>query len=368
MVTTSELISPVAAVNLYANTGNEYYIDDVEWGALTDDACRSASRTEAVVTVEDCSNINELSFRDLTIYPNPNNGQFTITNSQEMTEVIITDLQGKVIYNNNNINLNKVNVELNDLERGMYMINIKTVDGRITNIELLTTGSNYNNITATVIDPLFDFEPDEVNSVDVRAKLRPILSPEGYHGFNLINEMHCRRILLYAYITETDNNKIGKSNSYSAIGILKNPIFSPDPETANTASPDTFDNRIAITTDDYAKLNANSVITQIDVNNDVVFTAQIHEIDSTSNTVFLAEYIGPYRNNKVIGNGDTSFDPSLTITSNNGQRITINNPIEDNVVYSDYIQRTGEVYFMEDFFPLSRTDLSREEFKFVLEF
>ena len=49
-----------------------------------------------------------------------------------MTEVIVTDLQGKVIYNNNNINLNKVNVELNDLERGMYMINIKTVDGRIT--------------------------------------------------------------------------------------------------------------------------------------------------------------------------------------------------------------------------------------------
>ena len=129
---TFTMTSPVAAVNLYANTGNEYYIDDVEWGALTDDACRSASRTEAVVTVEDCSNINELSFRDLTIYPNPNNGQFTITNSQEMTEVIVTDLQGKVIYNNNNINLNKVNVELNDLERGMYMINIKTVDGRIT--------------------------------------------------------------------------------------------------------------------------------------------------------------------------------------------------------------------------------------------
>ena len=99
-----------------------------------------------------------------------------------------------------------------------------------------------------------------------------------------------------------------------------------------------------------------------------MFTAQIHEIDATSNTIFLAEYIGPYRNNKLIGNGDTSFDPTLAITSNNGQRITINNPIADNVVYSDYIQRTGEVYFMEDFFPLVRTDLSREEFKFVLEF
>jgi hypothetical protein len=99
---------------------------------LKDDACRSASRTEAVVTVEDCSNIFDLSFEDLRIYPNPNNGQFTITNSQEMTEIIITDLQGKVIYNSNNIGLNKVNVELNNLERGMYMINVQTNDGMIT--------------------------------------------------------------------------------------------------------------------------------------------------------------------------------------------------------------------------------------------
>jgi hypothetical protein len=138
---------------------------------------------------------------------------------------------------------------------------------------------------------------------------------------------------------------------------------------ANTApEPDIFDNRIAIVTNDYGRLNANSTITQIDVNNEVVFSAQIHEIDETSNTVFLAEYIGPYRNNALVGNGDTSFNPNLAITSNTGQRITINNPVADNVTYSDYKQRTGEVYFMEDFFPLARTDLSREEFKFVLEF
>ena len=122
---------PVASVNIYPGTGVEYYLDNVEWTAVTDDACRSA-RTEAVVTVEDCSNINELSFKDLSIYPNPNNGQFTITNSQEMTELIITDLQGKVILDNVNINLNKVNIDLTDFERGMYMINIKTIDGMIT--------------------------------------------------------------------------------------------------------------------------------------------------------------------------------------------------------------------------------------------
>jgi hypothetical protein len=49
-----------------------------------------------------------------------------------MTEVVITDLQGKIVYNSRNINLTKINVELNNLERGMYMINIKTTDGIIT--------------------------------------------------------------------------------------------------------------------------------------------------------------------------------------------------------------------------------------------
>ena len=250
------------------------------------------------------------------------------------------------------------------------------VGSSINKIILLNKGSGYNNAYATVIDPAVDFTPELSTSTDVRATVRPILEPNGGHNYNLIDEMKCKHFSMYAYITAEDNTKIGFTNTYGCIGIVRSPTFRTADvgETwrsgqANTAvDPDIFDNRIAITTDDYAKLNANSVITQVDVNNDIVFTAQIHEIDATSNTIFLAEYIGPYRNNKLIGNGDTSFDPTLAITSNNGQRITINNPIADNVVYSDYIQRTGEVYFMEDFFPLVRTDLSREEFKFVLEF
>jgi hypothetical protein len=113
-------VSPSVTTSYFAESGIEVI------GSATNDTCRSASRTEAVVTVEDCSNIIDLAFGDLRIYPNPNNGLFTITNSQEMTDVVITDLQGKIVYNRRNINLNKVNVELNDLERGMYMINIKT--------------------------------------------------------------------------------------------------------------------------------------------------------------------------------------------------------------------------------------------------
>ena len=249
-------------------------------------------------------------------------------------------------------------------------------NGGINKIILLNKGTGYNNAIAEVVDPLIDFNPGGTESADVRATIQPIIEPKGGHAYNLLDEFRCKHFSMYGFITAEDNTKIGDKNTYGCIGIVRSPTFKDmtgiptwRSGQANTATePDVFDNRIAIITDDYGRLNANSTITQVNVNNDIVFQAQIHEIDETSNTVFLAEYVGPYRNNALIGNGDTSFNPDLAITSNTGQRITINNPINDNVIYSDYKQRTGEVYFMEDFFPLARTDLSREEFKFVLEF
>ena len=260
---------------------------------------------------------------------------------------------------------------------GVGAVAIPEIDGSTINkVILLNKGSGYNNAIGKVVDPNVDFVPENPVSTDVRATIRPVIEPSGGHAYNLIDELKCKHFSMYAYVTAEDNTKIGDTNTYGAIGIVRSPQFKDMTGVstwrsgqANTATePDIFDNRIAITTDDFGKLTSNSVINQIDVDNEIVFTAQVHEIDEAANTVYLAEYIGPYKNNALTGNGDTSFDPNLAIVSNSGQRITINNPIADNVVYSDYIQRTGEVYFMEDFFPLSRTDLSREEFKFVLEF
>ena len=68
----------------------------------------------------------------MNIYPNPNNGQFTIANSELISEVFITDLQGKTVYINTNVNSKNLNIEMDNLERGMYMINIKTETDNIT--------------------------------------------------------------------------------------------------------------------------------------------------------------------------------------------------------------------------------------------
>ena len=116
----------ISSVNFWASTGNDYYIDNVKWSAWGGDACRSLSRTEAVVVLDSCNTtiVSEVSFENLKIYPNPNNGSFTIANSELINSVVIMDLQGKVVYRNSNLNLYNLNVNLENLDRGMYMINI----------------------------------------------------------------------------------------------------------------------------------------------------------------------------------------------------------------------------------------------------
>ena len=68
----------------------------------------------------------------INIYPNPSNGQFVISNSVIMRDIIITDLRGKNVYTNKNLNSNYLNIELDYLDRGMYLVNIISKNGIIT--------------------------------------------------------------------------------------------------------------------------------------------------------------------------------------------------------------------------------------------
>jgi len=79
-------------------------------------------------TVDVISNSLDL----INIYPNPSNGQFVISNSVIMRDIIITDLRGKNVYTNKNLNSNYLNIELDYLDRGMYLVNIISKNGIIT--------------------------------------------------------------------------------------------------------------------------------------------------------------------------------------------------------------------------------------------
>jgi len=236
-------------------------------------------------------------------------------------------------------------------------------DGKITSITIInggfiadtgaTAGDGYSDISVSIVDPSFDFNPEDPNSIDSRAVVRGVLSPKGGHGSSLLDELKCKHFLVYAYIRLVDNNAIGATNDYSSLGLVKNPSF-------DSSTPAVFDNRIAVNTDDISAVVVNTIVNQFDINNNITFAGKIHEVDINSNTFYIAEYNGPYP--KVSGT-DISLDENESLRNETGQIIGINS-----IITSPYIQRTGEVYFLEDFIPLPRTDQSREEFKFVLEF
>ena len=123
----------------------------------------------------------------------------------------------------------KVNGPANILPRidikgdGIGAIAIPNIDeDTIESVTVLNKGSGYTNVTAAVVDPIVDFNPEDPNTTDVRCVIRPVIEPKGGHAYNLIDELKCKHFGMYAYITAEDNTKIGDVNTYGFFRYCKN--------------------------------------------------------------------------------------------------------------------------------------------------
>jgi hypothetical protein len=252
--------------------------------------------------------------------------------------------------------------------------------GSIESITILNKGSGYTRAIARVPDP-FAFDPSSLNSLDERVLLRPVISTPGGHGSNLVDELSCRHVLLYTELTQNDNLVVPTTNQYRSVGIVKNPEFKVFP------NPTVFDNRIEVALDTNPFFE-NEIITQIETANtssiffnETRFEAKVHAI--SGNFAYLAEYSGPFANDAgMYANNDfsdISLDVTLPLISSLNQLVTINT--DNNPSYgsgygidypgfklSPYVQRTGEVYYISQFPPITRTANAREQYKIVLEF
>lgn len=264
---------------------------------------------------------------------------------------------------------------------GATAIPVIDSNGTITKIRVINRGSGYTDASASVSDP-YAFNPDSITSQDTRVVLKPILSPKGGHGENLVDELNSNHALTFIGLDNFDNDIIPTSNEFASVGIVKNPEFKVFP------NPTVFDNRIELILDEHS-LSVNDVITQIessntssDFYNETRFSGKIHAI--SGNVVNICEYMGPYPNDAPdVANtdfSDVSLKISLPLLSPDSETLTINtdnNPAYpsgyDSSTYpgfalSSYVQRTGEVLYMNNFTSVSRTANSKEQFKILLEF
>jgi hypothetical protein len=239
-------------------------------------------------------------------------------------------------------------------------------NSQIVRIEIYNGGVGYTKAVANVVDPLFGFNPDSQDSLDKRAVLRPIISPAFGHGTSIVEELLAKHVLLYTGITFIDNSIFPTTNTFSKIGLVRNPKF-------QGSTPDRFDNRI------FAKLNINPLSVGdlvLQVNNDTAnaeyelgetfFSAIVHE--TNADDVYLTDFMGPFRNH---ANTSVSFNEEEAIQTPQGQLLNIaTDEFTSEKIFSlpTYIQKTGEVLYMSEFTPIERSTESNEQFKLILEF
>lgn len=82
--------------------------------------------------------INELSTVDLTVYPNPSNGMFTIEASSSMESVEITDLSGKVVLAKSVTGMDAL-LDAQSIANGAYIVTVRFSNGtkQLVRIEVL---------------------------------------------------------------------------------------------------------------------------------------------------------------------------------------------------------------------------------------
>ncbi len=80
---------------------------------------------------------DEFEINDFAIYPNPNNGSFTVqftSNSSDNIQVGVHDMRGRQIFSKTYVNngLFDENIQLNDVQTGVYLMTLETGNRKIT--------------------------------------------------------------------------------------------------------------------------------------------------------------------------------------------------------------------------------------------
>ena len=117
--------------------GASYYYYLYDWEILTENGTCTSPRVEVSAVVESCAALGEdVAFKNsISLFPNPNNGQFEVNfNTRKDSDVTIDiiDIVGKTIQSQSLKNLNgfvKKAIDIKNFSKGIYLMNL-TFEGK----------------------------------------------------------------------------------------------------------------------------------------------------------------------------------------------------------------------------------------------
>ncbi len=100
---------------------------------------------EDYILVDDCIGLEENTTSSISLYPNPCKDILTLefnTNSNDKTEISISDLNGRVIWEANNNEANTIlNIDVSSFESGVYLLQISDENSFMINKRFVKTSS-----------------------------------------------------------------------------------------------------------------------------------------------------------------------------------------------------------------------------------
>jgi hypothetical protein len=70
------------------------------------------------------TNTQPINVIDFNVYPNPTNGTFVVEAEERINRVEVYNMVGQIVYNNSTFNSERVNVQLNTINKGIHIVKI----------------------------------------------------------------------------------------------------------------------------------------------------------------------------------------------------------------------------------------------------
>ncbi|MCF1190404.1 M12 family metallo-peptidase [Mangrovimonas sp. AS39] len=141
-INNGELVIPVDPLSTADGEDSEgdwiFFITDVNVGDGNTSTWNSATITVCQSTIEPVLSVENFEIANaLQVYPNPNNGQFTIkfkSNTSQDIDVMVFDLRGRAVFNQQIDNTGNIEqtIDLGKVQSGMYLLNITDGPQKVT--------------------------------------------------------------------------------------------------------------------------------------------------------------------------------------------------------------------------------------------
>ena len=268
---------------------------------------------------------------------------------------------------------------------------------KITKVEISSGGSGYTYGSVEFVNekeyPQGNNPAKKLNIGDGTASFEVIIPPKGGHGADVYRELGAYRVMLYSKFDNSidDGADYVTQNNFSRVGIVRNPIKHDSIELLNSTTATNLRalklKAVGVSTYSFTE---NEVITQVsnagtavglvaswDENTQVLRYYQPVGFSTRSDYSFKQlQFIGEDTDgtNPPIKNTSNAVDPIVDTTFNGqtlslgSRNINLGQQFVSGVAAPDIKKYSGDIIYIDNRAPVTRTSSQKEEVKIVIEF